>query len=133
MRPARGYPQTDWIDPRVEVRLSLLHGKGMFARAPIAQGEVVTIWGGTLLLDEVDLVGQRETWIAAGYVWATVGEGLYLAQRLEPGEEEDHPWRWCCLDLEPSPPALPRCGSDRRSVPCAATSLGAFREAFPQR
>jgi len=60
----------------------------MFARAPIAQGEVVTIWGGTLLLDEADLAGQREKWIAEGYVWATVGEGLYLAQRLEPGEED---------------------------------------------
>jgi hypothetical protein len=89
MRPAHGYPQTDWIDPRIEVRPSPLHGKGMFAKAAIARGEVVTIWGGTLLLAEEDITGDSaEEWRAKGYVWATIGEGLYLAQWLAPGEED---------------------------------------------
>jgi hypothetical protein len=88
MKEAEGYRRRDWIDPRIEVHASSLHGKGMFATAPIAQGEVLTIWGGTLLLDEKDLARQREMWAAMGYVWATVGEGLYLAQWLAPGEED---------------------------------------------
>jgi hypothetical protein len=61
----------------------------MFATAAIEQGQIVTIWGGTLLLTEDDITGTRsEDWRAKGYVWATVGEGLYLAGRL--GGDEDY-------------------------------------------
>jgi len=61
----------------------------MFASAPIRQGEVVTVWGGTLLLTDDDLSGdQARMWQVEGYVWATVGEGLYLAARLDPQEED---------------------------------------------
>ncbi len=89
MRVAEGYRRTDWIDPRIEVRPSPIQGKGMFATAPIRQGEVVTIWGGTLLLTEEDIEGGKaEEWRARGYVWATIGEGLYLAQWLAPSEED---------------------------------------------
>lgn len=40
-------PQEDWIHPHIEIRETLHRGKGMFATAPIAQGEEVVIWGGT--------------------------------------------------------------------------------------
>jgi hypothetical protein len=61
----------------------------MFATAPIHQGEVVTVWGGTLLLTEDDLSGdQARIWQVKGYVWATIGEGLYLAQCLGPEEAD---------------------------------------------
>jgi SET domain-containing protein len=39
------YRKRDWKDPRIEIRSSPLHGKGMFAIAPIEKGEVVVIWG----------------------------------------------------------------------------------------
>ena len=38
------YRKKSWIDPRIEIASSLLHGKGMFAVAPIKEGEVVVIW-----------------------------------------------------------------------------------------
>ena len=62
----------------------------MFASAPIKQGEVVSIWGGTLLLTEEDIAtsDQAKEWWAKGYVWATIGEGLYLAGLLNEDEED---------------------------------------------
>ncbi len=42
----RRYREQDWISPKVEIRPSEIHGKGMFAVAPISQNEVVAIWGG---------------------------------------------------------------------------------------
>jgi SET domain-containing protein len=85
MRETMDYRPAEWMDPRIEIRPSSIHGKGMFATAPIKQGEAVNIWGGTLLLTEEDLEGKRNEWRAKGYVWSTIGEGLYLAILL--GEE----------------------------------------------
>ncbi len=39
------YRKQSWIDPRIEIKSSPLHGKGMFALAPIKKGEVAVIWG----------------------------------------------------------------------------------------
>ena len=38
-------PKESWINPKIRLRRSNLHGKGMFARKPIKEGEVVLIWG----------------------------------------------------------------------------------------
>jgi hypothetical protein len=84
MRATDEYAPTDWIDPRIEIRPSPIHGRGMFAVAPINQSEVVTIWGGTLLLTEEELAAAN----AADYVWATIGEGLYLARPHDPDRED---------------------------------------------
>lgn len=85
MKETKGYRPTEWIDPRIEIRPSPIDGHGMFATAPIRQGEVVNIWGGTFLLTEEDIKkgGTKKEWRAKGYVWATIGEGLYLAIRLD--------------------------------------------------
>jgi uncharacterized protein len=81
LKVAHRYNPTDWIDPRIEVRTSQIHGKGMFAIAAIGKGQVVTIWGGTLLLTAEDIgSGKAKRWRSNGYVWGTVGEGLYLAR-----------------------------------------------------
>jgi len=46
------------------------------------------IWGGTLLLTEEDIAGEKyKMWQVEGYVWATIGEGLYLAGLVEGGED----------------------------------------------
>jgi uncharacterized protein len=48
----RTYLPTTWYDPRVEVRPSPIHGKGMFARQLICAGEVVVIIGGKVMTEE---------------------------------------------------------------------------------
>ena len=51
--------------------------------APIGHGEVVNVWGGTVLLSGEDIKGEKaDKWRAEGYVWAAIGEGLYLAGQL---------------------------------------------------
>jgi hypothetical protein len=42
------YRTETWVDPRLELRSSPIHGRGLFATAPIAAGETVLEWGGTL-------------------------------------------------------------------------------------
>ncbi len=37
-------PERTWLDPRIEVRPSPIHGIGMFATATFKEGEVVLIW-----------------------------------------------------------------------------------------
>lgn len=39
------YRKQSWINPHVEIKSSPLHGKGMFAVAPIKKGEIVVVWG----------------------------------------------------------------------------------------
>jgi SET domain-containing protein len=86
----KAYGPTEWINPRVETRPSPIHGKGMFASTPIRQGEVVNIWGGTFLLTEEDMRrgDTKREWRANGYVWSTIGEGLYLGIRLDENNED---------------------------------------------
>jgi hypothetical protein len=64
---------TTWLDPRLEVRPSAIHGWGLFARAPIAAEEPVVIWGGEVV----------EVWQKGG---VAVGEGRYLTG---PGDDSD--------------------------------------------
>jgi hypothetical protein len=45
-------PAHSWLDPRVEVRSSGIEGRGLFATAPIAAGEVVEMLGGKPYADE---------------------------------------------------------------------------------
>lgn len=33
-----------WLNPKIEIRPSRTHGRGLFARVPIAKGEVVVVW-----------------------------------------------------------------------------------------
>ena len=89
MKVTSDYLPSDWIDPRIVIRPSSIQGKGMFATAPIRQGEVVSIWGGSLLLSREDIDGDKaEAWRAKGYVWAAIDEGLFLAARLPAGEQD---------------------------------------------
>ncbi len=40
------YLKKSWISPKIEVRDSISHGLGLFAKESIQEGEVVVIWGG---------------------------------------------------------------------------------------
>jgi hypothetical protein len=44
-----GYPDKCWFDPRLELRASPVHGRGVFATAPIAAGERIQVVGGLVV------------------------------------------------------------------------------------
>ncbi len=44
--------QLSYRSPKTAVSVSPIHGKGLFAKAPIAQGEIVAIKGGSILSQE---------------------------------------------------------------------------------
>ena len=78
MKLSKEYRYSSWIDPRVEVQHSPTHGKGMFAVAPIESGEIVIIWGGTLMTEEDIHAGKAKQ----GSIVA-IDEGLYLADQTD--------------------------------------------------
>ena len=73
-----------WIDPRVEVRDSPLHGRGMFARESFGSNEVVLIWGGTVFTEAELKVGKAKP----GSV-TLIEEGLYLGDPAGAPEADD--------------------------------------------
>jgi len=73
-----------WLDPRLEIRDSDLQGRGTFATAPIAAGEVVTVWAHRVL--------------SASQV-AAAPEGTVLARA-------DGQWVWQPLDDHAAPDYL---------------------------
>ena len=56
--PDSKYELQSWIDPRIELRPSPIGGKGMFAREPIREGEIVVVWGGIVLTEEEVSAGR---------------------------------------------------------------------------
>jgi uncharacterized protein len=77
-------PPLSWIDPRIEVRSSPIHGKGIFATAPIQQGEVVIVWGGTLFTPEDIQAGK-----AAEHSYAAIRDGIFLGHPSEQGNSAE--------------------------------------------
>lgn len=53
----RVIPLDTWISPKIEIRKSLLGGKGMFALEDIKEGERIMVWGGEWGKDYVDKAG----------------------------------------------------------------------------
>lgn len=45
----RRYRKLPWLNPRVTIRPSAIHGRGMVAAEPIRRGEVVAVWGGNFV------------------------------------------------------------------------------------
>jgi uncharacterized protein len=77
-------PPQSWIDARIEVRPSSIHGKGMFANATIQKGEVVIVWGGTLFTLEEILAGK-----ALEHSYTAVADGVFLGHTREHGYSAD--------------------------------------------
>lgn len=67
-----------WCDPRLEIRLSLVQGKGVFASESIDEGETVMVWGGHLFTREEIRAGKAKPHSVSGF-----SEGLYLGQRTD--------------------------------------------------
>lgn len=79
------YRAESWLDPRLEVRDSPIHGKSLVARESIKADEVVIIWGGTPFTEAEIWAGKaRKGSIAA------VDEVVYLANPVDaPPNPED--------------------------------------------
>ena len=69
--------------PKTEVRESPIHGRGLFATADIAKGEVVLVKGGHIVTREQ----LRDITPALGPVEIQVGDGFYIAP-VTPEERE---------------------------------------------
>ena len=110
-----------YLSPRTIVKESRIHGRGLFARQPIAKGEIVAIKGGYILaastLPEVERrLGPAEIPVADGFFIAPLneleregamiftnhscdpnigvqGQIVFVAMReIEAGEELTHDW-----------------------------------------
>jgi uncharacterized protein len=78
----RKYNLLSWIDPRIEIHPSPISGKGMFAREPIKEGEIVIVWGGVVLTEEDIKAGRfRKGTLSA------IAENLWLGG---PPDDEDY-------------------------------------------
>jgi uncharacterized protein len=87
------YPPHEWVDPRIEIRLSGIAGHGMFAVGTIHAKETVIVWGGWVCTGaDVDagLVAPRSTvYIDEDtYLGARVGE--YDRERDDRGDFINH-------------------------------------------
>jgi hypothetical protein len=52
--------KTSWVNPKLEVRESRIHGRGVFAHDRIRKGERVAIFGGEIMrIDEIDDLPSR--------------------------------------------------------------------------
>ncbi len=75
------FPKSSWITPRVEIRDSKIHGKGMFAKEPIKKGETVVVWGGEYVNKEESEKLKKEP----NSVIIQVGDDLFCVEKE--GEE----------------------------------------------
>lgn len=78
------YRKHSWLDPRVAIAPSPHGGRGTFAAAPFAAGEVVTIWGGALFSRADVEAGRCEP----GTI-AAIDEDRYLAAPAGAPETSD--------------------------------------------
>src|SRR5262245_397706 len=84
-KPKSHYLKHAWIDSRLEIRPSPLGGKGAYARQPIKENEIVTIWGADLFTEAEVNEGK-----AQGRSVMPIGDGIYLAYEPYDYEAPDH-------------------------------------------
>ena len=76
--PSRQYRSLTWVDPRQQFRSSPIHGTGAFASEPIAIGEIVEIFGGSLMTERKFRAFQRTT---PRYNATQIAENRHLVER----------------------------------------------------
>ncbi len=74
----QSFNRRTWLDPRIEVRPSIIEGRGLFANASIPAETIVERWGGIVLTDD-----QLQAHKAGKYSAAAIGEGINLLQDLD--------------------------------------------------
>ena len=71
------------MSPKVEIRESAIHGRGMFAASPLTAGEVVVVWGGALVYVEAAELARAE-----GKLVMQLDDNLYSVE--ERGEDRTY-------------------------------------------
>ena len=90
--PLPGDRLMPWIDPRLEMRPSLIAGRGLFARQPLCTGEALVVWGGVVFTRAEVLAGKADP-----ETIAVLDDGLYLADPVDgPGEALDYTINHAC-------------------------------------
>jgi hypothetical protein len=85
-RAHREYRNTTWLNPKVEVRRSVIEGCGLFALEDIATGEAIILLGGRVLTDDEFNALRLEK-----YSSAAIDEGLnILLDAPNPAECGNH-------------------------------------------
>lgn len=82
LRP--GIVITPWLDPRVEVRASPIHGRGLFARESFGSDEIALILGGTVF-SEAKIKAMKANLQSS----ILVEEGVYLSDSAGKAEGAD--------------------------------------------
>ena len=77
---SRHYRSETWIDSRQDLRLSPIHGIGIFARDPIHRGEAVEIFGGRCMTDAEFRTFQQAT---LRFNAVQIDEDLHLVEHPE--------------------------------------------------
>jgi SET domain-containing protein len=122
-----------YLSPKTEVRRSLIHGQGLFAKRPIRKDEIVAIKGGHVLdtrmlarvksgiscayiqiEDSFYLGAARPSEVARNKIWLNHscepnvgirGQSTFVAmRRVKPGDELTYDWA-----MEENHPAITRC------------------------
>ena len=91
MRLRPGILVAPWIDPRIEMRDSPLHGRGMFAKESFGSGEIAVIWGGTVFSAAEVQAGKAK----AGTL-VLLEEGVFLGDPAGTVEGADYPLNHSC-------------------------------------
>ena len=68
-------PPLSWLSPKTEVRLSPIHGRGLFARVPFAKNEIVAAKGGHI----VSRAQLTDINARLGPVEIQIGDDLFIA------------------------------------------------------
>ena len=76
----RSYRITAWYNAQVAIRPSAIQGSGMYATAPLAVGEVVSVAGGTVMSE-----AAFQAYCATVTRWNAmqIGEGLHLVELVQ--------------------------------------------------
>ena len=99
--------------PKTEVRPSAIHGKGLFAIAPIARNEIVAVKGGHI----VTRAQWREISKTLGPAEIQIDDDLFIA----PVTPKSGKCR-CCIQITPAM-RTSGCAAKSRSWPCATSHL----------
>src|SRR5690242_19059795 len=67
-------PASSFLSPKTEVRASAIHGRGLFARDPIACGEIIAIKGGHIFNGET----LRRVQPSLGPAEIQIADDLYI-------------------------------------------------------
>ena len=83
MQTPNDYPASSWLSPKVEIRESPVHGRGMFAASRLGAGETVVVWGGSFVGAEAAALARSE-----GKLVMQVDDNLYSVE--ERGDDQTY-------------------------------------------